>query len=54
MKKKAEVLNDIFHFRIVTNLRLNVFVRHLETEISLQIYQKTEIPLGNKLGLEGN
>lgn len=52
MKKKAKVLNGIFH--IVTNLRLNAFVCHLEAEISLQVYQKTEIPLGNKLGLEGN
>lgn len=48
------MFHGVFHFDIVTDLRLNAFVCHLESEISLQIYQKTEIPAGNKLGFEQN
>lgn len=52
--KDTEVFHGIFSFGIVTDLRLSALVCHLETEISLQIYQKATIPLGSKLGLEQN
>lgn len=46
--KGTEMFHCLFGFDIVTDLRLTVFMCLLETEISLQIYQKTVTPVGSQ------